>query len=116
MIIDRIDHFVLKVRNIEVSLRFYERALDLEREVFHDHGGVSRHALRFGRQKINLHDDATVAHPRARVPTPGSGDFCLIGAVPLDEVMARLAREQIPIEEGPVARTGTLGPMLSIYF
>src|SRR5215475_4820327 len=102
MIIDRIDHFVLKVRNIEVSLRFYERALGLEREVFHDHGGVSRHALRFGRQKINLHDEETVAHPKARVPTPGSGDFCLIASAPLEEVIARLAREQVAIEEGPV--------------
>lgn len=114
--IDRIDHFVLKVRDIEESLRFYERALGLEREVFHDHGGASRVALRFGRQKINLHDENTIAHPKARVPTPGSGDFCLIAAVPLDEVIARLARERIAIEEGPVARTGTLGPMRSIYF
>jgi len=114
--IDRVDHFVLKVSEIEASLRFYERALGLEREVFHDHGGVSRHALRFGRQKINLHDDDTVAHPKARVPTPGSADFCLIAAVPLAEVIARLQREQIPIEVGPVARTGTLGPMRSIYF
>jgi catechol 2,3-dioxygenase-like lactoylglutathione lyase family enzyme len=114
--IDRIDHFVLKVRDIEASLRFYERALGLEREVFHDHGGVSRYALRFGRQKINLHDDDTVAHPKARVPMPGAGDFCLIASVPMEEVIARLARERIAIEEGPVARTGTLGPMRSIYF
>ena len=114
--IDRLDHFVLKVRDIDASLQFYERALGMAREVFHDHGGVSRCALRFGRQKINLHDDHTVAHPRARIPTPGSGDFCLIASVPLDAVMARLAREQIAIEEGPVSRTGTLGPMRSIYF
>ena len=114
--IDRIDHVVLKVRDIEATLAFFERALGMAREVFQDHGGVSRHALRFGRQKINLHDDQTVAHPKARVPTPGSGDFCLIASVPLEEVIARLARERIAIEEGPVARTGTLGPMRSIYF
>ncbi len=115
-LIDRVDHFVLKVRDLEATARFYARALGLEREIFHDHGGVTRHALRFGRQKINLHDDETIAHPRARVPTPGSADFCLIAAVPLDDVMARLAREKIEIEVGPVARTGTLGPMRSIYF
>ncbi len=115
-LIDRVDHLVLTVRDLDVSARFYERALGLEREVFHDHGGVARHALRFGRQKINLHDDVTVAHPKARVPTRGSADFCLIAAVPLVDVIARLQREQIPIEVGPVARTGTLGPMRSVYF
>ncbi len=116
LMIDRVDHLVLTVRDLESSAKFYERALGLEREVFHDHGGVARHALRLGRQKINLHDDATVAHPKARVPTPGSADFCLIAAVPLEDVIARLQREQISIEVGPVARTGTLGPMRSIYF
>ncbi len=115
-LIDRLDHFVLKVRDLEATARFYERALGLEREIFHDHGGVTRHALRLGRLKINLHDDGTVAHPKARVPTPGSADFCLIAAGPLADVMTRLQREQIPIEVGPVARTGTLGPMRSIYF
>jgi catechol 2,3-dioxygenase-like lactoylglutathione lyase family enzyme len=115
-LIDRVDHFVLRVRDLEATARFYERALGLEREIFHDHGGVTRHALRFGRQKINLHDDETIAHPKARVPTPGSADFCLIAAVPLTDVTARLEREGISIEVGPVARTGTLGPMRSIYF
>jgi catechol 2,3-dioxygenase-like lactoylglutathione lyase family enzyme len=115
-LIDRVDHFVLTVRDLEATARFYERALGLEREIFHDHGGVTRHALRFGRQKINLHDDLTVAHPKARLPTQGSVDFCLIAAMPLDDVIARLRREQIPIEVGPVARTGTLGLMRSIYF
>ena len=114
--IDRVDHFVLTVRDLDATANFYERALGLEREIFHDHGGVTRHALRFGRQKINLHDDVTVAHPKARVPTPGAGDFCLIAAVPLSDVIARLEREKIPIEVGPVARTGTLGAMRSIYF
>lgn len=115
-LIDRVDHFVLTVRDLESTAQFYARALGLDREIFHDHGGVTRHALRFGRQKINLHDDNTVAHPKARVPTRGSADFCLISAVPLAEVMARLERESIEIEVGPVARTGTLGPMRSIYF
>jgi catechol 2,3-dioxygenase-like lactoylglutathione lyase family enzyme len=115
-LIDRVDHFVLKVRDLEATARFYARALGLEREIFHDHGGVTRHALRFGRQKINLHDDETIAHPKARVPTPGSADFCLIAAAPLMDVVARLEREGISIEVGPVARTGTLGPMRSIYF
>ena len=114
--IDRVDHFVLKVRDLEATAKFYERALGLQREVFHDHGGVTRHALRFGAQKINLHDDDTVAHPKSRVPTPGSADFCLVAAVPLGDVIARLEREQISIEVGPVPRTGTLGPMRSIYF
>ena len=78
--------------------------------------GQRRHALKFGRQKINLQDRATVTPTKARQPTFGSGDFCLISAGPLDDVLAHLRGESIAIEAGPVPRTGALGPLRSIYF
>jgi len=114
--VDRIDHLVLTVRDIEETTRFYERALGLEREFFRGPQGQPRHALRFGNQKINLQDAATDTPTKALTPTLGSGDFCLIAARPLEEVMARLQAEGIPIEAGPVARNGALGPMRSVYF
>jgi len=115
-VVDRIDHLVLTVRDIEATTRFYERALGLEREFFRGPQGQPRHALRFGHQKINLQDATTDTPTKARTPTLGSGDFCLIAARPLEEVMARLEAEGVPIEAGPVARTGALGPMRSVYF
>ena len=114
--VDRFDHLVLTVRDIEATTRFYERALGLEREFFRGPEGQPRHALRFGRQKINLQDAATETPTKARAPTLGAGDFCLIAARPLEEVLAHLRAEGIAIEAGPVPRTGALGPMRSVYF
>lgn len=112
---ERFDHLVLTVADIEAATRWYERALGFEREFFQGPGGQPRHALRFGEVKINLQDRATETPTKARVPTLGSSDFCLVAAVPLDEVIAHLAREGIPIDTGPVARRGALGPMRSVY-
>ncbi len=114
-LIDRVDHLVLTVTDIEATTRFYERALGMQREFFRGPEGQPRHALLFGSQKINLQDRATETPTKARVPTIGSGDFCLIAGVPLDDVIAHLKAEGIAIDTGPVSRRGALGPLRSIY-
>ena len=113
---DRFDHLVLTVEDIEATTQFYERALGFEREFFRGPEGQPRHALRFGNVKINLQDRATQTPTKAAVPTFGSGDFCLIAAVPVDEVLAHLKSQGIPIVDGPVARRGAMGPIRSVYF
>lgn len=113
---DRLDHIVLTVADIEASTQFYERALGFEREFFRGPEGQPRYALRFGKLKINLQDRSTETPTKAKTPTFGSGDFCLIAAVPLDEVIAHLQAEKIAIDTGPVARRGALGAIRSIYF
>lgn len=113
---DRIDHIVLTVSDIEETTRFYERALGFEPEFFRGPEGQPRYALRFGNQKINLQDRGTDTPTKAGTPTQGSGDFCLIAAIPLDQVLAHLRAENIPIVAGPVPRRGALGPLRSIYF
>lgn len=113
---DRFDHIVLTVADIEATTRFYERALGFEREFFRGPQGQPRHALRFGRVKINLQDRATETPTKARTPTFGAGDFCLLAARPLDEVLAHLRAEGIAIEAGPVERRGAMGPIRSLYF
>jgi catechol 2,3-dioxygenase-like lactoylglutathione lyase family enzyme len=115
-IADRIDHLVLTVADIEASASFYERVLGFEREFFRGPEGQPRHALRFGSQKINLQDAATDTPTKARVPTRGSGDFCLVASVPLAQVVERLRAEGVAIEAGPVPRRGALGPIQSVYF
>ena len=114
--IDRVDHLVLTVADIEATTQFYERVLGFEREFFRGPEGQPRHALLFGRQKINLQDRSTETPTKARVPTLGAGDFCLIAAVPLEEVIAHLKKEGVVIEAGPVARRGALGAIRSVYF
>lgn len=115
-LIDRIDHLVLTVRDIEATTQFYERALGLEREFFRGPEGQPRHALLFGRQKINLQDRATETPTKAQAPTYGAGDFCLIAAVPLDDVIAHLQAAGVALEAGPVPRRGALGALRSVYF
>jgi len=49
------------------------------------------------------------------VPMPGSLDLCFIATVPLAEVQRRLRAHAIAIVEGPVTRTGAVGPIRSVY-
>jgi catechol 2,3-dioxygenase-like lactoylglutathione lyase family enzyme len=116
LLVERIDHVVLTVADIEATSRFYERALGLKRETFRGPDGQQRYALAFGRQKINLQDTSTVTPTKAGQPTFGSGDFCLIASVPLDDVIEHLRREEIPLEAGPVPRRGAVGALRSVYF
>ena len=113
---DHIDHIVLTVSDIETSLKFYERALKFERTLFRGPDGQPRYALKFGGQKINLQDRRTATPTKARHPTQGSGDFCLIAAAPLTAVVAHLEAAGIAIEVGPVPRRGAQGPLISVYF
>jgi len=113
---DRIDHLVLTVADITASTEFYERVLGFEPEFFRGPEGQPRYSLRFGDVKINLQDSDTETPTKAAVPTLGSGDFCLIAAVPLDEFIAHLNEQKVPIEAGPVDRRGALGPIRSVYF
>lgn len=110
--IDRLDHLVLTVADIERTCAFYAQVLGMSVETF----GAGRTALKFGRQKFNLHQSGREFEPKADRPTPGSADLCLIAATPLDRVIAHLEAKGVAIEEGPVSRTGATGPILSVYF
>ncbi len=111
-IIDSIDHLVLTVADIDQSCAFYSQALGLEVITF----GGGRKALKFGKQKINLHQQGREYQPHAKHPAPGSSDLCFVASVPLQDVMQHLRRSKIEILEGPVLRTGAVGPITSIYF
>ncbi len=109
--IERLDHVVLTVKSIEDSLRFYTEVLGMEEMTF----GNGRKALTFGNQKINLHEYKHEFEPKADQPTPGSADWCFIPSLAPDSLLKHLTALGITIEEGPVTRTGALGPICSIY-
>ncbi|HEX4113755.1 MAG TPA: VOC family protein [Stellaceae bacterium] len=111
MHIDRIDHFVLTVADIDATCDFYESVLGMSVLTF----GDGRKALGFGDQKINLHRKGREFEPKAVRPTPGSGDFCLTTTVPLDQVIAHLEAKSVAVELGPVARTGARAELRSVY-
>jgi catechol 2,3-dioxygenase-like lactoylglutathione lyase family enzyme len=111
VIIDRLDHLVLTVRDIDATCRFYEQALGMQTVTFA--GG--RKALKFGRQKINLHQVGREFEPKARRPMAGSADLCLLTELPIAQVAEHLRSCGVWILEGPVERTGAEGPILSLY-
>jgi len=111
MEISRLDHLVLTVRDIEATCRFYESVLGMQTVSF----AAGRKALKFGQQKINLHQQGKEFEPKATAPTPGSADLCLLTDLPLQQVIEHLQACRVPIIEGPVQRTGAEGPILSVY-
>ena len=112
MKIDRIDHIVLTAFDVDRTIDFYSRVMGMEPITFA--GG--RRGLAFGRQKINLHQAGREFEPKALKPVPGALDLCFITETPLDDVIARLKANGVVIVDGPVQKTGALGPMMSVYF
>jgi catechol 2,3-dioxygenase-like lactoylglutathione lyase family enzyme len=109
--IDHLDHIVLTTARTEQCIDFYTRVLGMKFERF----GEGRMALKFGGQKINLHEKGREFEPRATLAAPGTLDVCFIAALPLKEVIARLVAGGVPVIEGPVTKTGARGPIRSVY-
>ena len=113
--LDALDHLVLTVADIGATVAFYRDVLGMEAEVFHPPDGSTRTALKFGAQKINLHQQGAEFDPKALRPGPGTADLCFLSAVSLEDWQAHLAQQGTAVEDGPVARTGATGPLMSIY-
>jgi len=110
-----LDHLVLTVADVEATVRFYTRILGMRAEVFFPADGSRRHALSFGSQKINLHPVEAPFDPKAAHPGPGTADLCFLTDGSLTDWQAHLTAHGIPVEDGPVPRTGATGPILSLY-
>ena len=110
--IDRIDHVVLTVQDVDRTIEFYSRVLGMEPVTFA--GG--RRALSFGRQKLNLHQSGREYEPKALKPVPGAIDLCLISETPVAHVIEHLKGHGVHIIQGPVDKTGATGPITSVYF
>ena len=110
--IESIDHFVITVADVETTLGFYERVLGFTRSMTPGNPA----ALKFGSQKISVHRKDRTFEPKAKRPTPGAADFCLVAARPLEEIKTHVEKCGVTIEVGPVQRMGARGEMTSIYF
>lgn len=110
--VDRIDHVVLVCKDLSVTSGWYQRVLGMERE---EYGGKNRTALRFGAQKLNLHEIGHEIVPHARTAQPGTLDLCFVVAVGPHDVVEHLQDCGVTIERGPIARIGALGGISSVY-
>lgn len=107
-----LDHIVLTVRDVDKTCKFYNTVLGMEVVEF----GKGRKSLHFGEQKINLHPTGSWIEPKAKQPTPGSADLCLITMTPIADVIKHLKSNDVGIVEGPVNKTGAMGSIVSVYF
>lgn len=113
--VSTLDHLVLTVADIPATVAFYSKILGMQAEEFHPADGSTRTALKFGTQKINLHPAERPFEPKAQHPAPGSADLCFLTDQTLETWTHHLSQLGVPIEDGPVARTGATGPIMSIY-
>lgn len=114
MRIQRLDHIVFTVKDIEATVDFYRRVCGVDVVSFGENN--QRQALQFGQQKINLHQYGNEFEPKASRPMPGSEDVCFITDMPVRDVVEHLKACNVPIEQGPIRRTGAMGPIMSVYF
>lgn len=109
--VDRIDHVVVNTVDVDRTVDWYVRVLGMTREVF----GDGRIALRFGDQKLNVRPTGAPNWVTAAVDAPGTLDLCFVVDAEADAVGAHLRSCDVEITDGPVAKTGALGPMTSHY-
>ena len=114
--IKSIDHIVLTAQDLEQTISFYCDVLGMQLEAFSPpDGSPERQALKFGNQKINLHDAQAPYIPHAKTPIPGSLDLCFLSEVSVEKWITVFAKHKISIENGPVQKTGATGPLMSVY-
>lgn len=109
--LDRIDHLVMTVENVETTTNWYLRVLGVKSAVF----GEGRKALLLNKQKINLQPVGSEIEPKAALPTPGSLDVCFLSNTPLDKVLEHLKTQRVAVEKGPIKRNGATGLITSVY-
>ena len=117
MKLEKIDHVVITVKNLNKTIDFYTNILGMKLEEFAsslDNDQI-RYAVSFGPQKINIHEEKKPIKPNALNPSSGSMDICFISKNKINDWVHHLEKKGINIEIGPEKKTGALGPILSIY-
>ena len=117
MKLEKIDHVVITVMNLNKTIDFYTNILGMKLEEFCSslNNNQIRYAASFGSQKINIHEEKKPIKPRALNPRSGSMDICFISKNKISDWIHHLVKKGIKIEIGPEKKTGALGPILSIY-
>ena len=112
-----IDHIVLTASDMDKTISFYCDILGMELQELTPSGGLGeiRRSLKFGNQKINLHDERTPYKPHALNPVSGAVDICFLSSTPIETWKNIFSENNITIEDGPVQKTGAKGPIMSLY-
>lgn len=120
-IVKSLDHLVLTCTSVPATINWYSRYLGMKAETFTppSEPSVQRHALKFGSQKINLHQKGKEFEPKATTALPGTADVCLLvgDESDLESLVREFYKEGIEVLEGAevVSRTGARGKLRSVY-
>jgi glyoxylase I family protein len=113
-----LDHFVLRVRDLEASLGFYRDILALPIQFLDEYRAGQRPfvSVRIGNQLLDLVPDPTF-DPDAGKTAGGFLHFCVgIQAGRLERIIPWLKEQGVNVlEDQPVPRMGATGMGLSIY-
>lgn len=113
-----LDHFVLRVRDLDASLAFYRGVLGLPIQFLEEYRAGQRPfvSVRIGSQLLDLVPDATF-DPEAGRNAGGFLHFCVgITAGHLASIVRWLKERGVTVlEDQPVPRMGATGMGLSIY-
>ena len=117
MKLEKIDHVVITVKDLNKTIDFYTNILGMKLEKFSSSlkNNQIRYAVSFGTQKINIHEEKKPLKPNALNPSTGSMDICFISKNKINDWMHYLEKKRINIEIGAERKIGALGPILSIY-
>ena len=117
MKLEKIDHVVITVKDLNKTIDFYTNILGmkLEKNLTSVDNNQIRYAVSFGSQKINIHEEKKPFKPNALNPSSGSMDICFISKNKIKDWVHNLIKKGIKIEVGPEKKIGALGPILSIY-
>ena len=108
----RLDHCVIHISNWDVSNAFYRDVLGAELVPM-----GTGWAYRFVTQQLNVHGPGVDPTPVARLPVQsGNSDLCFVYDGPIEDAVAHLDAQGVPIELGPVERPGARGEGRSVYF
>ena len=113
--ITSLDHLVLTVTDMVASVAFYRDILGMQAIEFEAADGSRRWALAFGAQKINLHPAQAPFAPHAAKPRAGAADLCFLSQTPLEAWSTYFEACGQQVIDGPVQRSGALGPIVSLY-
>lgn len=113
MRVRRIDHIVLTVSNIEKATRFYHEVFDMP--VIEDQTGENVTTLRCGHQLIRLQKADRPTDLKAKNPTIGAADLCIVVGDDIEDVENHLKSYFVNIVDGPKKKLGSEGEMTSIY-
>ncbi len=110
MKVRRIDHIVIRTKDLNACLNFYGKILGLE--IYHN---SKRYEIRMGDSKISVQDENTEAFPLSKNIQYGCVEVCLVVESQLEKVIMEIEDRGGEFATDILDRHGALGPMRSVY-